>query len=191
MTHKLIKTYNYLLVFADSKARVEYYLHGIDDIIAHLPLNGSPVLEGVPLLPPLEDEVKPDPKLIDSMSMRYRHDFGLLDKQHQDSIRTTMIQLWEEVVGKGFYKAKEKYKYTEEQVREVIGKAQLLNHNNEFVFTEEYLIESLQQPKYPIAFECEMQEYVRDMPNIHSKYYLPKTTTNSQGQTEWVGKYIY
>ena len=45
----------------------------------------------------------PNPKLIDSMAMRYRHDFGLLDKQQQDSIRTTMIQLWEEVVGKGFY----------------------------------------------------------------------------------------
>ena len=45
----------------------------------------------------------PNPKLIDSMAMRYRQDFGLLDKQQQDSIRTTMIQLWEEVVGKGFY----------------------------------------------------------------------------------------
>ena len=45
----------------------------------------------------------PNPKLIDSMAMRYRHDFGLLDKQQQNSIRTTMIQLWEEVVGKGFY----------------------------------------------------------------------------------------
>ena len=49
------------------------------------------------------EEDNPNPKLIDSMAMRYRHDFGLLDKQQQDSIRTTMIQLWEEVVGKGFY----------------------------------------------------------------------------------------
>jgi hypothetical protein len=37
--------------------------------------------------------------------------------------------------------------YTEEQVREVIGRAQLLNHNDEFAFTEEYLIQSLKQPK--------------------------------------------
>ena len=51
-----------------------------------------------------EDMAKSNDKLIDSMAMRYRHDFGLLDKQQQDSIRTTMIQLWEEVVGKGFYK---------------------------------------------------------------------------------------
>jgi hypothetical protein len=51
-----------------------------------------------------ENMAKSNDKLIDSMAMRYRHDFGLLDKQQQDSIRTTMIQLWEEVVGKGFYK---------------------------------------------------------------------------------------
>lgn len=53
----------------------------------------------------IEEIIKnsPNPKIIDSMAMKYRHDFGLLDKQQQDSIRTTMIQLWEEVVGKGFY----------------------------------------------------------------------------------------
>jgi hypothetical protein len=49
--------------------------------------------------------MKPDPKLIDSMAMRYRHDFGLLDETQKESIRITMTQLWEEVVGLGFYKA--------------------------------------------------------------------------------------
>jgi hypothetical protein len=52
-------------------------------------------------------------------------------------------------------------------------------------------IQSLQQPKMPVAFKCEMEEYARPMPNIHSKYNLPKTTTNSQGLTQWVGKYIF
>lgn len=46
----------------------------------------------------------PDPKLIDSMSSRYRHDFVLLTEDEKVAIRTTMIQLWEEVVGLGFYK---------------------------------------------------------------------------------------
>jgi hypothetical protein len=46
----------------------------------------------------------PDPKLIDSMAMRYRHDFGLLEETHKEAIRTTMKQLWKEVVGLGFYK---------------------------------------------------------------------------------------
>lgn len=42
-----------------------------------------------------------DPKLIDSMAFRYRHDFGLLEENEKESIRTTMKQLWEEVVGNG------------------------------------------------------------------------------------------
>jgi hypothetical protein len=46
---------------------------------------------------------QPDPQLIDSMAMRYTHDFGFLDEKHKESIRTTMKQLWEEVVGLGFY----------------------------------------------------------------------------------------
>jgi hypothetical protein len=49
-------------------------------------------------------EQTPDTKLIDSMAMRYRHDFGLLDESQKEAIRTTMKQLWEEVVGLGFYK---------------------------------------------------------------------------------------
>jgi antitoxin component YwqK of YwqJK toxin-antitoxin module len=51
---------------------------------------------------------QPDPQLIDYMAMRYRHDFGFLDEKHKESIRTTMKQLWEEVVGLGFYKPKSK-----------------------------------------------------------------------------------
>jgi antitoxin component YwqK of YwqJK toxin-antitoxin module len=51
---------------------------------------------------------QPDPQLIDSMAMRYRHDFGFLDEKHKESIRITMEQLWEEVVGLGFYKPKSK-----------------------------------------------------------------------------------
>jgi hypothetical protein len=51
---------------------------------------------------------QPDPQLIDFMAMRYRHDFGFLDEKHKESIRITMKQLWEEVVGLGFYKPKSK-----------------------------------------------------------------------------------
>jgi antitoxin component YwqK of YwqJK toxin-antitoxin module len=51
---------------------------------------------------------QPDPQLIDSMAMRYTHDFGFLDEKHKESIRITMKQLWEEVVGLGFYKPKSK-----------------------------------------------------------------------------------
>jgi len=37
--------------------------------------------------------MKPDPKLIDSMALRYRHDFSFLDETQKDSIRTTMTHI--------------------------------------------------------------------------------------------------
>lgn len=45
----------------------------------------------------------PDPRLLRSMAIRYRHDFGLLDSKTQAALLTQMRQLWEEVVGLGFY----------------------------------------------------------------------------------------
>jgi hypothetical protein len=78
MKHNIIKTENYLLVVDDSQITVDDWAYNpfgdcpisvgdIEDdmlyinseyskIIAHLPLNNSPILEGVDLLPPLEDD---------------------------------------------------------------------------------------------------------------------------------------
>jgi hypothetical protein len=70
-----------------------------------------------------------DPKLIDSMALRYRHDFGLLEENEKESIRTTMKQLWEEVVGNGFYKNDKKSEQKIEiewEVEFVDGKLKLL-----------------------------------------------------------------
>lgn len=44
---------------------------------------------------------KPDPKVIESMAFRYRHDFGLLPEDQKRSIRGLMTQLWEEAVIRG------------------------------------------------------------------------------------------
>jgi hypothetical protein len=63
--------------------------------------DGKPIEETKP-------KPQPDPQLIDSMAMRYTQDFEFLDEKHKESIRTTMKQLWEEVVGLGFYKPKSK-----------------------------------------------------------------------------------
>lgn len=135
MTHNIIKTESYLLVVDDSEIKQNDFFYGVADgsikpfieiadentveivtwqlnvigkspnkkIAAHLPLNNSSIFEGVPLLPPLEDE------------------------------------------------------------------------------------QSLQQPKIPVAFECEWT--TKQMPEFHQDE--PKTTTNPQGQTVLVGKYIY
>jgi len=60
-----------------------------------------------------------------------------------------------------------------------------------------YKLQSLQQPKYPIGFECEMEPMNLDEIKEQGKGFLntntskPKTTTNSQSQTILEGKYIY
>lgn len=40
---------------------------------------------------------------LNSMALRYRHDFGLLNESQQSSIRSIMRQLYEEAVGQGFF----------------------------------------------------------------------------------------
>ncbi len=54
-------------------------------------------------------------------------------------------------------------------------------------------IQSLQKTKLPVAFDCEMkQKSVNGSIPVNQEWeYEPKTTTNSQGITQWVGKYIY
>jgi hypothetical protein len=203
MKHDIIKTDNYLLIVSDEDIKpldwcvniktssvFQFYTkRGLvnDDkkIIYHLPLNNSPILEGVDLLPPLEDEVK---KLADAL--------GFYDSTEDNKgNRTTKAFI------AGYNKAKEKYKYTEEDMRKVcIMYAQWVtggtpslriaqNPDERF----EQIIQSLQQPKYPIGFECEIEKKEGKLMVIPPcKHCIkPKTTTNSQGQTVLVGKYIY
>jgi hypothetical protein len=84
----------------------------------------------------------------------------------------------------GYNKAKEKYKYTEEDLRKVLTDKSL------YELSVDEIIQSLQQPKYPIGFECEMVTRVFDV-YPQTINHIPKTTTNSQGQTVLEGKYIY
>jgi hypothetical protein len=95
----------------------------------------------------------------------------------------------------GYNKAKEKYKYTEADLKKAIDMAWILAQEEESIFSaKEKIIQSLQQPKYPVAFECEMVLHLNETwstelgGGILSK---PKTITNPQGLTQLVGKYIY
>ena len=56
------------------------------------------VPEGFVLVPKTNSD-----KGIESMAMRYRHDFPLLDANYQEGIKSQMRQLYEEAVGLGFY----------------------------------------------------------------------------------------
>jgi hypothetical protein len=66
--------------------------------------------------------VKPTPGLLNSMCMRYRHDFGILKEADEPmssgvteaerkSLQGTMRQLHEEVVGAGFYSVEQESEY--------------------------------------------------------------------------------
>jgi hypothetical protein len=222
MKHNIIKTENYLLVVDDSKIKGddivlvnnEYHTNDIrkfttalggksewcKKITAHLPLNNSPILEGVPLLPPLENEVEE----VWEQGLGAEIEKLLPYMKHLDDGQYNSGQLVGFEIGStwGYNKAKEKYKYTEEDILEAmeigfdIGKNFDDDNPNTklgwLVFQKDNFIQSLQQPKMPVAFECEMYEtQVRDI-NTHELIKgRKKTTTNPQGQTGWVGKYIY
>lgn len=189
MTHKLIKTDNYLLVVDDNKdieenmwtvkdgkVREVSYL-GQDNgyaIIAHLPLNGLPILEGVDLLPP------------------YHQEDGLEDavirfKESYSKFGVTDFEL--SAFSVGYLQAREKYKYTEEDVRKAITMARDLEDWQDLVWEYEYddIIQSLNQ--YPTEFETEdvltpsQIFYPNDVP-----YSSPKKITTAEG-VQWVGKY--
>ena len=161
-------------------------------IIGHLPLSDAPILEGVPLLPPLPQ--------VDDIKELAEENYPIGDcwNSEQSLIRKLAFK-------NGYNKAKEKYKYTEEDLEKVWLLAvenTLLKALNKDVEKNYYqLLESLQQPSRPTHFECGMlcgrcsafddecwsaKECTRgyDYPDIM------RTTTNSQGQIELVGKYI-
>ena len=148
-------------------------------IIAHRPLTDAPILEGVPLLPEFsqEDDVK---QLSLEMGLEFyvggNYDF-------------------ENGVRKGYNKAKETYKYTEEDLRKAIDMATTRRHEDTVLFfRSDEIIQSLQQPKRPKYFEtvCDCQECGANKTDLSLDMGCENkiaTITNSQGQTELIGDY--
>jgi hypothetical protein len=195
MTHNIIKTHNYLLIVSDEEIKEgDWHMYSNKDgslngpygfrrflhndyrclnaykckkLISHLPLNNSPVLKGVPLLPPLEDGETMCP----------------YPEEKQNAID------WHN----GYNKAKEKYNA---DLGELLSNFYLFATNGEVCDHEviNEFIQSIQQSKTPVEFECESTQYTVDemsklpLGTVNQK---PKTTTNSQGQTVLAGKYIY
>lgn len=164
MKHELIKTENYLLVVDDEgitglenniwviqgnrlfmwqNTMALVFSFKPKKIIAHLPLNEAPYLDGVDVLPKIENEV-------DVMEV-----FNMA------------CDLLLEVMSKNPPPREEA----------------ILRTNQ---------IKELNQPKLPIAFECEMIEYGQYDCGVFMKDDEElKTITNSEGRTEWVGKYLF
>ena len=203
MKHNIIKTEKYLLAIDDSEIKEGDWIYESDSnsvniagrgyhnftqsdakITAHLPLNNSPILEGVPLLPPLENEVEKLAKEFATKPLNPSNPTG--------TITDLSLQLG---FKSGYNKAKEKYKYTEEDLRKCWKACFDFNKpaGGDSGINLEDFIQSLQQPKMPVAFECEIFE-AKDLKSVDEdwlKLGKPKTTTNPQGQTVLVGEYIY
>jgi hypothetical protein len=206
MKHKIIQIENYLLVVDDSEIKVrdfcynsikntwnediilyqdampKYHYVGFKKIIAHLPLNNSPILDGVDLLPLIEDDVEKLAKQEYPQPIPYQ--VGL-------SVGADMKK---EAFIDGYNKAKEKYKYTEEDLKKAMKYASEIT-NNKMKYMEDY-IQSLQQPKMPVTFECETIWINSFGTEVNTNSYdvkdlKRKTILNSQGLTQWVGKYHY
>jgi hypothetical protein len=207
MTHKIIQTENYLLIVDDSEIKEgDYYLFtwgGEQDIqrfqnqeedkikhqrlyetackkiIAHLPLNNSPILDGVDLLPPLEDDE------VEKLAYKYNP----VMKLDNEFIRSAFKA--------GYNKAKEKYnKNLIDWIDNISNSIFALQASQiELKMLEQFKnkVQSLQQTKIPIGFECEIKKTEgRLMVIPPCKHCIkPKTITNSQGINQWVGKYIF
>lgn len=155
-------------------------------IIAHLPLNDAPYLEGVDVLPPLENEtitiVKRHLKHPDFKEYVY---FSYENGRFNGAIY-------------GYNLAKETYRYTEEDLVKAITMAKkhdkIPNHDDvvvHFEHSKDEIIQSLNQPKLPVGFVCEtIHEYV-NTGWTENTFLKPKTITNSDGRTEWVGEYLF
>jgi len=210
MKHELIKTEDYILVVSDEviedvrpyvgryhleKGNMIYqfptYLTDLTYcklIIAHLPLNEAPYLDGVDVLP----EIEGDLHIYDALG--YAGSEGHPDPQAFSDKQMALFKGYAD----GFEKAKETYKYTAADLRKAIFMAQewksIVKSKGEQWIDYKYhfheIIQSLNQPKLPIAFESYTQRFA-DSDNILKQWDGPKTFTNSEGRTEWFGKYKF
>jgi hypothetical protein len=207
MTHKLIKTDNYLLVVDDSEIQVgddclcdissnyfgvvayngAFAEHYYKKIIAHLPLNGSPVLEGVPLLPPIDDDV-----------LKMAKDY-LLEQGYSGFAEHGLVKNW---MAEFYNKAKEKFLL--ELDKQILDFTHDLKKTSSQHQRFEGALFGLNRLKYylsqyPTEFECELENYCgspfttercpKCIDICDRAYQRPKTITTSQG-IQWVGKYI-
>jgi hypothetical protein len=192
MRHKIIYTDDYALILSDEKIKdvrpfmgkyhlekgfiinqFPDYLTDLSEcklIIAHRPLkHDAPILGGVTLLP----------------------EFGQEDDVAELAFRTYPFGNYERnALIAGYNKAKETYKFTEDDLRKVIEASRDIKY---VTYSEDEIIQSIQQPKLPQYFECEIEDtfLLKNRKGGNTIMAKPKTTTSSQGQTVLVGEYIY
>ncbi len=238
MKHELIKTENYHFVVSDEEIKentpylndqVVFISDDVFDegnnpnqnkenkkIIAHRPLNNALYLDGVDVLPEIEDDLH----IHDAIG--YAGSEGHPDPHAFSEKQIALLHGYVE----GFEKAKETYKYTEEDLMNLVQKAHEIYSSGFGVATDvkkQDLIDftkSLNQPKLPVAFEREVEVLAKEPEEGGGYLYRikdgivrgfsnttlpfeelekvgwtlferPKTFKHSDGKTEWVGNYIF
>ena len=201
MKHEIIYTEQYALIVSDEKVvegdtlfctEIKNLMIGgitseqlryldseiFKKVIAHRPLTDAPILEGVPLIP-LFSRCQEDGA--ENAVSEFKKTYGSLGAADYEL----------SAFSKGYNKAKETYKYTEENLRECCSLIFNALGVGDDITTDE-IIQHIQQPKRPKYFECEMEDYGQFDCGVFMKDgEEPKTITNSKGQTELVGEYIY
>lgn len=128
MKYNLIKTDNYLLVVDDSYDALSYELPPIKNILSHFPLNNAPYLNGVPVLPSLNQE--DDVEELASKHANLKSSIHDYDENYFNSHGVAIAKAFIS----GFNKSREKYKFTEEEVIAIVEKSR------ETGLTAEYLL---------------------------------------------------
>jgi hypothetical protein len=215
MKKEIIYTDDYALIISDEQAKEndwgyipfqggevklvhKFFADDWRKIIAHRPLKDRPVLEGVPLLPEFSEDGVVNNLVGDYIKKEVE---PIISKNSSQDYRIGAYGGSDIGFRKGYNKAKETYKYTEDDLVAVWNIAfnegmSLDDEINEPVSFKD-VIKSLQQPKRPKYFESEMEKGY--MLNDDGEPYgfpvhetgKPKTIVNSQCQTELVGEYIY
>lgn len=204
MKHTLIKTEDYLLVVSDEPITLDtkwYYDTHLKDVrstggaqygensitkkvLAHLPLNDAGHLAGLDVLP----EIDYDLHINDAIG--YAGSEGHPDPHAFSEKQIGLLHGYVE----GFEKARETYKYTEEDMLAFADTC--LNELDSSVTVLE-LLEKFKQPKLPVAFECYVDNILSHNADagadalVNPNFGEPKTFTNSEGRTEWFGKYLF
>lgn len=168
MTHPVIKTNNYILITSDEEIKegdwatdsYGVFRYANDNpcqkvfgdckkIITHLPLNNSPILDGVDLLPPL-------PMTFPTIECIGDNLWEELTGGQEVSVNRPD---WSFGFGIGYKKAKEKYKFTEDDIRKAIAIGYDWCHQKHIPDHRmiDNFIQSLSQPKLPVGFKCEIE----------------------------------
>jgi hypothetical protein len=166
----------YFLFFHDgsNRAKINTIAENTYKVVAHLPLDDSEILENVPLLPPFEQEDD-----VEYIANKLTQHLTFPAERREGIIL-------------GYNKAKEKYlREIDKQISDFKHDLKECTSNNikqnceSAIFGLTRLQQSLSQPKYPIAFECELATLeTKDLGNDYSEFTQPL-------QKRWIGKYIY